>query len=99
MTQLTVIAKIKAKFGSEATIHQELLKLIPLALAESGCLNYNLHHSIEDGTLFLFYENWASKPLWEQHMASEHIKAFQKNAEGLIENWELFLMKPEQPMV
>ena len=86
MIQLTVVAKIKAKFGSEAVLRQELLQLVLPTIAENGCLNYDLHCSIEDSTLFLFYENWASKPLWEQHMASEHIKAFQKNTEGLIEN-------------
>jgi quinol monooxygenase YgiN len=86
MIQLTVVAKIKAKFGSEAVLRQELLQLVLPTIAENGCLNYDLHCSIEDSTLFLFYENWASKPLWEQHMASEHIKPFQKNTEGLIEN-------------
>ena len=95
MSQLTVVAKIKAKPGSEAKLHQELLQLIQPTLAEDGCLNYDLHRSIEDNTLFLFYENWVNKSLWEQHMASEHISAFEKNTEGLIEDWELFLLKPE----
>ncbi len=97
MTQLTVIAKIQAKLGSEAALYRELLQLIQPTLLEEGCLNYDLHRSIEDSTLFLFYENWASRVLWEQHMASEHIGVFQKNTEGLIENWELLLMKPEKP--
>ncbi|NJL37543.1 MAG: antibiotic biosynthesis monooxygenase [Leptolyngbyaceae cyanobacterium SM1_4_3] len=96
MTQLTVIAKIQAKSGSEAVLHLELLHLIQPTLLEEGCLNYDLHRSIEDSTLFLFYENWASRVLWEQHMASEHISVFQKNTEGLVENWELLLMKPER---
>jgi quinol monooxygenase YgiN len=64
MIQLTVVAKIKAKFGSEAVLRQELLQLVLPTIAENGCLNYDLHCSIEDSTLFLFYENWASKPLW-----------------------------------
>jgi quinol monooxygenase YgiN len=96
MTQLTVVAKIQAKSGSEAVLHQELLQLIQPTLLEEGCLNYDLHRSIEDNTLFLFYENWTSRVLWEHHMASEHISVFQKNTEGLIENWELLLMEPEK---
>ena len=96
MTQLTVVAKIQAKSGSETALHQELLQLIQPTLLEDGCLNYDLHRSIEDKTLFLFYENWASRVLWEKHMVSEHIGVFQKNTEGLIENWELLLMKPEK---
>ena len=61
MTQLTVVAKIKATSGSETALHQELLLLIPPTKAEDGCLNYDLHRSIEDNTLFLFYENWENK--------------------------------------
>lgn len=96
MTQLTVVAKIQAKLGLEAVLHQELLQLIQPTLLEEGCLNYDLHRSIEDKTLFLFYENWASRVLWEKHMVSEHISVFQKNTEGLIDNWELLLMEPEE---
>ncbi|MBE9170917.1 antibiotic biosynthesis monooxygenase [Pleurocapsales cyanobacterium LEGE 06147] len=96
MTQLTVVAKIQAKSGSEAVLYQELLQLIQPTLLEEGCLNYDLHRSIEDKTLFLFYENWASRVFWEKQIVSEHIGVFQKNTEGLIENWELLLMKPEK---
>ena len=95
MTQLTVVAKITAKSGSEDLLHQSLVKLISPTLKEDGCLNYDLHSSIEDKRLFLFYENWENRAMWEKHMNSEHIQTFQKDAEGLIENWELFLMKLE----
>ena len=37
------------------------------------------------------YENWASRPLWERHMQSPHLKAFPNNTEGMVEVWELFL--------
>lgn len=96
MTQLTVVAKIQAKPGSEPMLHRELLQLIQPTLSEDGCLNYDLHRSIEDKALFLFYENWTSLALWQQHMTSNHVSAFQKNTEGLIENWELLLMEPEK---
>ena len=96
MNQLTVIAKIKAQSGSETVLYQQLLQLIAPTLSEKGCLNYDLHRSVEDKTLFLFYENWASKSVWEQHMQSQHTKAFQKSTEGMIETWELLLMKPEK---
>lgn len=96
MSQLTVVAKIKAKTGSETVLNQQLLQLIAPTLSEQGCLNYDLHRSIEDNSLFLFYENWASKSVWERHMKSQHIKTFQKNAEGMIEDWELLLMKREK---
>ncbi len=96
MNQLTVVAKFKAKSGSETAFYQELLQLIAPTLAETGCLNYDLHRSIEDNALFLFYENWSRRSHWEQHMESEHIKAFQNNTAEMIDNSELLLMRLEQ---
>lgn len=61
MTPLTIVAKIKAQPGAESIVRQALRQLIPPTLAEAGCLNYDLHRSIEDPTLFLFYENWDSE--------------------------------------
>jgi quinol monooxygenase YgiN len=96
MTQLTVVAKIKAKTGSEQLMYKELVKLIHPTLSEAGCINYDLHRSIEDRSLFLFYENWTSYAHWEQHKASKHICVFQNNTEGLVELWEVLLMKHEK---
>lgn len=93
MTQLTIVAKIKAKAGAEEHVYQELQNLIKPTLAEAGCINYDLHRSIEDLSLFVFYENWTGRDVWEKHMQSNHIKGFQSNTDGAIESWELFLLK------
>jgi len=90
MSQLTIIAKLKAKSGVEEQLYEECRKLIAPTLAEEGCINYDMHRSIEDPGTFMFYENWASRPLWEQHMESPHLKSFSNNTEGLSEVWELF---------
>ncbi|GAB4378230.1 MAG: putative quinol monooxygenase [Elainellaceae cyanobacterium] len=93
--QLTVVAKIEAKPGSEERVYQELRNLIAPTQAEAGCLNYDLHRSIENPALFLFYENWANRELWEAHMKSAHIKGFEQNTTGAIANWELLLLTPD----
>ncbi|MBW4579525.1 MAG: antibiotic biosynthesis monooxygenase [Tildeniella nuda ZEHNDER 1965/U140] len=94
--QLTIVAKIEAKPGSEDQVYQELRNLIAPTQAESGCLNYDLHRSIENPALFVFYENWTNRELWEAHMQSVHIKGFEQKTEGAIANWELLLLKPDQ---
>jgi quinol monooxygenase YgiN len=95
MTQLTIFAKIRAKSGSEIILHRELSLLIEPTLLEIGCLNYDLYHSLDDCTLFMFHENWVSRNLWDQHMTSQHMSEFQKNTEKLIESLELLMMTPE----
>ena len=56
-----------------------------------GCINYDLHRSVEDPGTFMFYENWESRPLREQHMESPHLQEFLGKREELVESWELFL--------
>lgn len=84
MTQLTIVANIIAKPEHVELVKRELLALISKTLAEPGCLNYDLHQSNEHPEQFLFYENWQSRALWQQHMASDHIKLFGKAVNGAI---------------
>ena len=91
MSQLTIIAKLKGKSGAEDKLYKECRKLIAPTLAEEGCMNYDMYRSTEDRGTFIFYENWASRPHWERHMQSPHLKAFSNNTEGMAEVWELFV--------
>ena len=88
--QLTIIAKLKAKSGSEERLFEECRKLVAPTLAEEGCINYDMHRSVEDPGLIMFHENWTTRPLWEQHMDSEHLQRFSANTEDMVEVWELF---------
>ncbi len=90
MAALTIIAKLKAKPGGEEQLYVACRKLVAPTRAEEGCINYDMHRSIEDPGLIIFYENWTTKPLWEQHMNAPHLTAFSAATEGIIEVWELF---------
>ena len=90
MEPLTIIAKLKAKPGSEDELYAACRELVAPTLAEEGCLDYDMHRSVEDPGLIMFYENWTTKPFWEVHMASPHLKAFSEATEGMVEVWELF---------
>ena len=89
MAPLTIIAKLKAKAGADDQLYEACRKLVAPTRAEEGCINYDMHRSIEDGTI-MFYENWTTKPLWEQHMKSPHLSEFSAATKGMVEVWELF---------
>ena len=89
MAQLTIIASIKAKPGKIDLVKAELEKLVPITRAEEGCLNYDLHQDNEDPAHFLFYENWASRDLWQRHMNAPHLKDFLAATDGAISNFVL----------
>ena len=90
LDRLTIIAKLKAKSGSEDQLFEECRKLVAPTLTEEGCINYDMHRSVEDPGLIMFYENWTTRPLWEKHMESRHLQEFSANTEGMVEVWELF---------
>lgn len=90
MAPLTIIAKLKAKPGSEEQLYEACRKLVAPTRAEEGCINYDMHRSIEDPGLVMFYENWETKPLWERHMESPHLSEFSAETEDMTEVWELF---------
>ncbi len=89
MSQLTIVASILAKEEKRELVKSELLKLIPPTRAEKGCINYDLHQDIENPNLFLFYENWESRALWQVHMDNDHIAAYSKATDGAIEDFNI----------
>ena len=75
-TKVSVFALVKAKPGKEATVKQELLALVGPTLKEEGCLNYDLHQSLDNQAWFRFYENWTRKELLDKHLDSPHVNRF-----------------------
>ena len=89
MSKLTVIAIITAKPGCEDKVKAGLQGLVAPTLEEQGCLNYDLHVDNENPAIFAFHENWESEADLDRHLESEHIEAFQKQGEAIIENVQM----------
>lgn len=87
--KLTIVAKIWAKDDKRDFVKSELLKLIATTRTEEGCMNYDLHQDHENPNLFLFFENWRSRDLWQQHMKNSHITAYKEATEGTVEKFTL----------
>lgn len=74
MSSVTVVAKAKARPGSEAALEKAVREVIKPTQAEKGCLKYALHRLLEDKSVFLIVERWDSKDSHEQHMRSPHVQ-------------------------
>lgn len=92
MSQLTIVAHIKAEPGHEAAVHAELEKLVPITRAEEGCLQYDLHRDNDDTAHFMFFENWTSLELWQAHMSAPHLAAYMAATEGKVAEFTLSKM-------
>jgi quinol monooxygenase YgiN len=86
---LTIVAQITAAPGKEALVRSELEKLVEITRAEEGCEQYDLHRDNENPCLFMFYENWTSRDLWQQHMGAPHLAAYLAATEGAVSNFVL----------
>lgn len=76
---------MRAKPGQELRLRQELERLLAPTRAEKGCINYDLHRSLEDPTLFMFHENWASEADLDAHLRSPHLQALLRLMPELID--------------
>ncbi len=81
---VTLVVRIHAKPGKEARVREELRKLLAPTRAEKGCINYDLHESADDKSLFLFLENWASAEDLDQHIQAPHLKAWREVSKDLL---------------
>jgi quinol monooxygenase YgiN len=92
--QVTVIAYIEIKPGTEEAFKAELDKLIVSTRAESACVNYDFHQSVKQSTQFVAYENWTSMAGLDQHAKSAHIQTFRQNcAEMFVKPAEITIWK------
>ncbi len=103
MTQpLTVIAHARAKPGKEAQARDILWALVAPTRLEEGCIQYDLHQSLEDPAVFVFFENWTTLAALDAHARSPHITHFRSICmESLVEppvisKWKI-LREGKQP--
>jgi quinol monooxygenase YgiN len=79
-----VVAQLRAKEGMEEAVKQELIGLVGPTRSEKGCITYDLHQSIENKSLFMFYEKWASKSALDEHVRMPHMLSHMRKARDLF---------------
>ena len=86
---LTIVARIETKKESVELVKAELLKLIDITREEEGCIQYTLHQDNSRPEVFLFYENWVNRDLWQIHMGNAHLAEYSRAVEDHIVSFEL----------
>lgn len=71
---ITVVARLKSRPGSEAQLEQAFRKMIPAVRSEAGTLQYVLHRSVQDPTVFVFYELYQDQEALNFHSKTSHMK-------------------------
>ncbi|QDV58970.1 putative quinol monooxygenase [Rosistilla oblonga] len=92
MANLTIVAHIHAKADQIDFVKSELEKMVAPTRAEKGCVQYDLHQDHDHPTHFMFFENWESRELWQDHSNSQHVQAYRAASEGAVESFTLHEM-------
>jgi len=71
-----VTARWTAKPGNEEAVAEAIEKLAVPSRQESGCVRYLANRSLEDGRVFLLYEEYVDEEAFKAHAESEHFKRF-----------------------
>ncbi len=82
--ELMVVASFKAKSGMEKTVQEELSALLDPTRKEAGCIQYDLHRSLDDSGIFVFYEIYKSKQDLDQHLATPYLQSLLGKVEELF---------------
>ena len=90
---LTIIAIFQAAPDQTDALAEALQGLVAPTLAETGCLNYDLHRDLEVPGRFLFFENWETRADWDAHMESEHLLHHKANHGDLFSEVQIFQME------
>lgn len=81
---ISIVARVKAKSGIEDEVFTTLKSLVEPTRKEQGCISYVLHRSLDDPTLFIFYEQWSSREDIDRHMHAAHIAPILSSADQIL---------------
>jgi quinol monooxygenase YgiN len=83
---VTLIAKIKAKSGSEQQLEEAFRDMIKKVRAnEPGCQAYVLHRDNNDATQFVWYEVYQDQAAFDHHRKTEHMKEMGDRIKDLLD--------------
>ena len=91
---VVVTVRIKSKEGHVDRLAFELKALIEPTRKEEGCISYDFHQSVNDKTLFISYEIWASLEAFQLHLETPYIETLGEISQDILDGpLEITLME------
>lgn len=82
--KIVLIARVKVKEDKIEELKSAALKIVADSRAEEGNINYDIHQSVEDETLFFWHETWKNKAAIDEHFETPFFKEFFEITSGLV---------------
>ena len=77
---INLIVILKSKTESIETLKSLLLDLVQNSKKETACLQYDLHQSDKEPTIFIFHEVWENQDGLDLHNQQSYLQTFFENA-------------------
>jgi len=74
--KIVLIAQVKVKEDKIEELKSAAMKIVADSRAEKGNINYDIHQSIEDETIFFWHETWKNKAAIDEHFETQFFKEF-----------------------
>ena len=81
-SDLVVMTTTEAKPEKHKSVQQALYEVAKAARAQSGCIEYIVFRSVENPSITINYERWASKEERDTFLASADVKKFASSVSG-----------------
>ena len=84
--KIRVVAHITARPGKEAEVQSILSGMLTPTRQESGCIQYELLHNLNNPAEFTLSEEWETQAALDGHTAAPHTKAAEAKMHSLLEH-------------
>jgi quinol monooxygenase YgiN len=74
--KIVLIARLKVREAAIDEARQLALGIVADSRTEDGCLNYDVHQSIDDPTVFFWHETWKDRAAFDEHLEKPYFKDF-----------------------
>jgi len=81
---VTLVVLLRSKEGQHLLLEAEIRALLSPTRREEGCLQYDLHHSLEHPSQFLLHEVWASRAHHTAHTKTPHFLRWDARKDSLL---------------
>ncbi len=81
--KIVLIARLKVKTDKIEELKTAALAIVADSRNEAGNINYDIHQSIEDETVFFWHETWVNKAAIDEHFTTPFFQAFFKVVEQI----------------
>lgn len=105
MSIVHVIAILTAKPGQRSNVMALFHEIVPIVLAEEGCISYEAATDTRNGTptqseygpdTFVVIEKWANLTALHSHSTSPHMAAFTDRTKDMMAGRAVYVLSPSQ---